>query len=92
MKKLKSKWVEQAEKLGEKQEKEMQRLHQSLDKQKKLRRSQWDRELDIIMKRYQNVKRDLESQHKIEMNKLKKEFSVKRRAMDTVSAKDKRRK
>mmetsp|Transcript_20379 Transcript_20379/g.38145 ORF Transcript_20379/g.38145 Transcript_20379/m.38145 type:complete len:207 (+) Transcript_20379:5753-6373(+) len=32
MKKLKSKWVEQAEKLGEKQEKEMQRLHQSLDK------------------------------------------------------------
>lgn len=44
------------------------------------------------MKRYLNVKRDLESQHKIEMNKLKKEFSVKRRAMDTLTTKEKKRK
>jgi hypothetical protein len=44
------------------------------------------------MKRYMNVKRDLESQHKIEMNKLKKEFSVKRRAMDTITPKDRKRK
>ena len=51
---------------------------------------QWRKDEEILDKRYNNVRSDLLNQQKIEKQKLTKEFSVKRQAMESVSSKVRR--
>jgi hypothetical protein len=88
--KLRGKWGEQIEKLVDKQEKETRANFNKLDKQRQLKIMQWRKDEELLSKRYNNVKSDLLNQQKIEKQKLTKEFSVKRQAMESISSKSKR--
>ncbi|CAG9311333.1 unnamed protein product [Blepharisma stoltei] len=85
--KSKDKWSENIEKLIEKQERELNSLLDKLEKQRQLKKAQWQKEIEILKKRYNNVRNDLTNQHKIEKQKLVKEFSVKRQAMESITKK-----
>ena len=88
--KLKEKWEEQVEKLRDKHDKELKSIINKLDKQRQLKKMQWKKDEEVLDKRYNNVRSDLLNQQKIEKQKLIKEFSVKRLAMESVSGKVKR--
>lgn len=88
--KLKEKWEDQIDKLIDKQEKEVKSTLAKMDKQRQLKRMQWKKDEEILTKRYNNVRSDLMNQQKIEKQKLAKEFSVKRQAMESISSKSKR--
>ena len=90
--KLKEKWGEQVEKLIDKHEKEFKFNLSKLEKQRQLKKIQWTKDEEILAKRYNNVKSDLMNQQKIEKQKLAKEFSVKRQAMESISSKMKKSK
>lgn len=87
--KLEEKWSGQFEKIVEKQEKELNNLRERLRKQRELKKQQWESDIERLKKRYINVKRELINQHKIERQKLTKEFNVKRQAMQSISSKTK---
>ena len=88
--KIKEKWQDQIEKMVEKQEKEFKNGISKLEKQRQLKKVQWRNDEEILQKRYNNVKSALLNQQKIEKQKLIKEFSVKRQAMESISSKMKR--
>jgi len=88
--KLREKWQDQAEKLFDKQEKDLKSNLSKLEKQRQLKKIQWKKDEEILAKRYNNVKSDLLNQQKIEKQKLAKEFSVKRQAMESISYKMKK--
>ena len=88
--KLRGKWEEQVEKLRDKHDKELRSVISKIDKQRQLKVMQWRKDEEILDKRYNNVRSDLLNQQKIEKQKLTKEFSVKRQAMESVSSKVRR--
>jgi hypothetical protein len=88
--KMKEKWQDQVDKMIDKQDKEMKFGISKLEKQRQLKKIQWKKDEEILEKRYNNVKSDLLNQQKIEKQKLTKEFSVKRQAMESISSKMKR--
>ena len=88
--KVKEKWQDQIDKIIEKHEKEFKNGISKLEKQRQLKMVQWKKDEEILDKRYNNVKSALMNQQKIEKQKLTKEFSVKRQAMESISSKMKR--
>ena len=56
-----------------------------------MKMAQLQKEVDLLKKRYKNYKSDLENTHNIEKQKLLKEFRVKRKAMDSLPAKAKKK-
>ena len=58
-----------------------------LGRQRELRQSQWNHEVDVLRKRFTNVKSDMEIRHNMERQKLAKEFAVKKKAMELTTTK-----
>ena len=56
-----------------------------------MKMAQLQKEVDLLKKRYKNYKSDLENTHNIEKQKLLKEFRVKRKAMDSLPTRPKKK-
>jgi len=89
---LSEKFQDLYDKLLDKQDREIESQVSNLKKyppprQRELRQSQRKREEDILHKRFDNVRRDMELRQNMERQKLAKEFAVKKRAMESSTAK-----